>query len=155
MKLEDTIEKYWRAYNGHDLDAILTFMDEDVIIRFPTDPHPAQGKEQLRQRWTLMFTKVIPDISEEILTTVVQNNLAACEVIERGTFNLPPEAASTINISSFSRPYMMHLASLFRFNAKGLIEEIHSYWDTGTFSQQIGLDISHVRSLQSRAKELQ
>ncbi|MDB5054813.1 MAG: hypothetical protein JWM44_2863 [Bacilli bacterium] len=101
----------------------------------------------------MSFGKVIPDIKDEVLKTVVQDDMVACQFIESGTLIIPPEIASSINIPTGNRPYKMRMATFFRFNAKGLIEEIHSYWDTGAFSKQIGIDISVIRSMQSRARE--
>jgi len=149
--LEETIKDYWRAYNNHDLETVLAFMDENVTIYFPTDPQPIQGKEKIRKVWSVSFGKVIPDIKEEVLKTVVQGDMVACQFIESGTLTIPPEIASSVNIPVVNRPYKMRMASFFRFNAKGLIEEIHSYWDTGDFSKQIGIDISVIRSMQSHA----
>lgn len=151
MMLDATMKHYWDAYNEHNLEALLAFYDEEVLIRFPTDPEPARGKEHLRKRWTMLFSKVIPDIHEEHLSTIIQGNLVACEVIESGTFTIPAELAAQMNVPAMSRPYMMPIGSFFQLNAKGLIAEVHSYWDTGTFSQQLGIDIAQVRAMQSRA----
>lgn len=150
MQIAETMEKYWNAYNEHDLEALLSFYDEEVIIRFPTDPQPARGKEQLRHRWTMLFTKVIPDIREALLSTIIQGDLVACETIESGTVTIPSEIATQMNVPAVSQPYVIYVGSFFRFNAQGLIAEVHAYWDTSTFSQQIGIDITHVRAMQSR-----
>lgn len=155
MHLEDTMERYWQAYNRHDLDAVLALMSDDVVIQFPTTPQPIRGKESIRPVWSMLFGTVIPDIHEEVLRTVVQGDTVACEFVESGTLILPPSfAESSASSSPAGRPYKIDIASFFSFNSEGLIERTRAYWDTGAFAEQIGIDISVIRSMQSRARTL-
>ncbi|MFI6601465.1 nuclear transport factor 2 family protein [Nonomuraea sp. NPDC050536] len=59
--------------------------------------------------------------------------------------------AEAMNLSPGGRPYEMPMASVFHFDDNGLIKRLRSYWDTGSFAEQIGIDIGVIRSLQSRA----
>jgi steroid delta-isomerase-like uncharacterized protein len=148
---QQIIQSYWDAYNRHDLEAILNLFAEDVIIHFPTDQEPIVGKENMRKVWMMLFAKVIPDISEEVFSITLQGNRAACQAIERGTLNIPEEVERQMNLPAANRSYTMQVGSFFRFNEEDLIEEVWAYWDTYSFSQQIGVDISIIRTMQSRA----
>lgn len=149
MNLEDTMNQYWQAYSRHDLEAVLAYMSEEVIIQFPTSAQPSRGKDHIRPVWSMLFSTVIPDVRQEVVTTVIQGDTAACEFIETGTLHLPEGVAESV--SAGGRPYTMDMASFFHFDNTGLIDRIRSYWDTGSFAEQIGIDISVVRSMQSRA----
>ncbi|TDW14054.1 nuclear transport factor 2 family protein [Kribbella kalugense] len=143
MNLEDTMNQYWQAYSRHDLATVLAYMSEDVVIQFPTSDQPSRGKDHIRPVWSMLFSTVIPDVHQEVATTVIQGDTAACEFVETGTLHLPQDVAG--------RPYTMEMASFFHFDDTGFIDRIRSYWDTGSFAEQIGIDISVIRSMQSRA----
>ncbi|MEV4399430.1 nuclear transport factor 2 family protein [Nonomuraea sp. NPDC049607] len=155
MSLEDVMNHYWEAYNGHDVDAVLALMSDDMIIQFPTTPEPIQGKENLRPVWSMLFAKVTPDIHEEVVRTVVEGETVACEFVETGTLTVPPGLADALVTGpTRGRPYRMDIAAFFSFNREGLITRVRSYWDTGAFAEQIGLDVAVIRSMQSRARTL-
>ncbi|MGW6277170.1 nuclear transport factor 2 family protein [Kribbella sp. NPDC055071] len=147
MNREDTMNQYWRAYSRHDLEAVLAYMSEDVVIQFPTSAQPSRGKQHIRPVWSMLFSTIIPDVRQEVVHTVIHGDTAACEFVETGTLHLPPGVTE----SAGGRPYTMEMASFFHFDSTGLIDRIRSYWDTGSFAEQIGIDISVIRSLQSRA----
>lgn len=147
------MNQYWLAYSRHDLEAVLAYMSEDVVIQFPTSARPTQGKQHIRPVWSMLFSTIIPDVRQEVLTTTVQGDTVACEFIETGTLHIPQGAAdsSPASLTPCGRPYTMDMASFFHFNNTGLIDRIRSYWDTGSFAEQIGIDISVIRSMQARA----
>ncbi|MEU4228656.1 nuclear transport factor 2 family protein [Nonomuraea sp. NPDC026600] len=151
MQLTDVINQFHQAYSDHDIDALLAFVAEDVTIQFPTSPESIRGKDSIRPVWSMVFDTVIPDVRQEILASVTQGRAAACEFIETGTLAVPSSVAESLGLASGGRPYSMRMASFFEFDDEGLIESIRSYWDTGSFADQIGIDISVIRSLQARA----
>ncbi|WP_214411017.1 nuclear transport factor 2 family protein [Sphaerisporangium fuscum] len=151
MRLNDTINQFHRSYSDHDIEGLLTHLAEDVTIQFPTGPQPIRGKKNIGPVWTMVFTTLIPDIRQELLSTVAHEQFAACEFIETGTLTIPAEAAGPLGLTPGGRPYSMNMASFFHFDDEGLIDEIRSYWDTGSFADQIGIDIAVIRSLQARA----
>jgi steroid delta-isomerase-like uncharacterized protein len=151
MDLATASDRYWTAYNAHDLEGVLALMDDDVTVRFPTTPQPIQGKEPLRKAWTRMFNDVIPDIRVEVVTTVIEGSNVACEHIERGTITLPPDVQELRGLSSPIRPYEMPMGGFKHFNARGLIVESRSYWDTGEMCRQLGIQIQDMHDLTKRA----
>ena len=151
MDLADTINQFHEAHSRHDLDSLLAYMAEDVVIRFPTSPQAIHGKESIRPVWSMVFRTVIPDIRQEVLATLTQGRTASCELVETGTLTIPPAVAESLSLAPGGRPYTLHMSSFFHFDEAGLIDSIRSYWDTGSFAEQIGIDIDVIRSLQERA----
>jgi ketosteroid isomerase-like protein len=141
------VEAYYETYGRHDLDGLLAMMDDDVRIHFPVDEKPKTGKEQIRAAWTLSFNVVIPDIRQELNTIVVDGNHAAVQFTEYGTVHIPDEAARKAGLAVRPRPYAMEMGSFYTFNSRGLISEIRSFWDTGNFARQLGIDIGIIQAM--------
>lgn len=133
------VEGYLKAWNNHDLGALLATLDESVVVVVPSFAEPIRGKQQLRTLWGTLFDKVSPDVKEQVLTTMVEDHTVACECIETAVY--APD--------SIDKPYRIHLAVFFRVNARGLISEIHSYWDTTSMFQQLGKGIAEIRGVLS------
>ena len=41
----------------------------------------------------------------------------------------------------------MEMGSFYTFNSGGLISEIRSFWDTGNFARQLGIDIGIIQAM--------
>jgi ketosteroid isomerase-like protein len=141
------IETYYETYGRHDLDGLLAMMDDDVRIYFPVDEQPKVGKDQIRPAWTLSFSTVIPDIRQELHTIITEGNSAAVQFTEYGTVHIPAEAARQAGLAVRPRPYAMDMGSFYTFTSDGLIREIRSFWDTGNFARQLGIDISIIQAM--------
>lgn len=50
------------------------------------------------------------------------------------------EELETAVLTATNRSYSMHVACFFRVNTEGLIVEIHNYWDTKTYFEQLETD---------------
>jgi ketosteroid isomerase-like protein len=152
MDLCETIRQFHAAYSRHDLDALMAYLAPDVVIQFPTGPKPIWGRDSIRPVWAMVFSTLIPDVRQHGLTTVAHDDTAAaCEFVESGTLTIPPDVAESLKLAPGGRPYRMDMASFFHRNSDGLIDRIRSCWDTGSFAEQIGIDITVIRSLQARA----
>ncbi|WP_197481632.1 nuclear transport factor 2 family protein [Collimonas pratensis] len=56
---EEIVQKQFDAYNARDIDAFLaTYADDVELFSFP-NTRTAQGKEEMRQRYTLRFSDAI------------------------------------------------------------------------------------------------
>ena len=134
----------------HDLDGLLAMMDDDVRIHFPVDEKPKTGKDQIRAAWTLSFNVVIPDIRQELHMIVADGNHAAVQFTEYGTVHIPEEAAPRRALEVRPRPYAMDMGSFYTFDRQGLIRVIRSFWDTGNFARQLGIDIGIIQAMSTR-----
>ena len=151
IDLTTLVETYNTRYAKHDLAGLLAMMDDDIHIYFPIDEKPKVGKEQIRRTWELSFGKIIPDIRPEVHSIIVQGNRAAIQFTERGTVHVPVEAAKKLGIAPVGRPYITEIGSFFTFTPSGLIKEIRSYWDTGKYAKQLGIDIGIIQSMSANA----
>lgn len=152
MDLRETVERFYRSYSQHDLEGVLALLSEDVVILFPTSSQPIRGRHRIRSVWSMVFSTVIPDVQQHELTTVVQGDLAACTFVETGTVVIPPDATSSLGIPAGGRSYRIDMAAFFHADGDGLIDRIRSYWDTGSYADQLGIDVSVIRTLQTRAQ---
>lgn len=150
MNLTDTVNQFHQAYSRHDLEGLLAHLTDDVVIQFPTSPQPIRGKESIRPVWAEVLSTIIPDIQQELLSTVEQGRTVACEFTETGTLTIPAAAAESAGLSPDGRPYRLTMVSFYDFTVDGLIANIRSYWDTGSFAEQIGIDIAVIRAMQVR-----
>jgi ketosteroid isomerase-like protein len=145
------IRSYYESYGRHDLEALLAMMDEDVHIYFPVDDRPKVGKEPVRAAWTLSFTVVIPDIRQQLHTVITDGDHAAVRFTEYGTVHIPEEPARKAGLDVRPRPYAIQMGSFFTFTSQGLIREIRSFWDTGDFARQLGIDIAIIAAMSAGA----
>ena len=143
LTTEDILTAFWRAFNSHDLDAVLSLLEEDVVLHAPAAPEPLVGKARVGAAWYLMFTFVAPDLAKEVVWTSVGERSGACEVIERGTMQVPP-AMTQGGLWSDQRPYEVKMAVHFDLSEAGRISRIATYWDTGGLARQLGVDIGAI-----------
>jgi ketosteroid isomerase-like protein len=147
--LRRLVETYHETYGRHDLDGLMSMMDDDVRIYFPVDEKPKIGKDQIRPAWSLSFSTVIPDIRQELRTIVTEGNHAAVQCTEYGTLHIPEDAARKVGLEVKPRPYITEMGSFYTFTSQGLIREIRSFWDTGNFARQLGIDIGIIQAMSS------
>jgi ketosteroid isomerase-like protein len=141
------VHTYYETYGRHDLDRLLAMLDDHVRIYFPVDDRPKIGKDQIRPAWHLAFTVVIPDIRQELHSVVSDGNRAAAHFTETGTVNIPEPAATRAGIAVKPRPYTMEMGSFRTFTDEGMISEIRSFWDTGRYAEQLGIDIGIIQAM--------
>jgi ketosteroid isomerase-like protein len=66
------VERYCRAMNDHDLEALLDCFDPDYESVQPVNPERnIRGRDTVRERWTTILRDV-PDFRAEILRTAVE-----------------------------------------------------------------------------------
>jgi ketosteroid isomerase-like protein len=141
------VDTYYETYGRHDLDQLLAMLDDGVRIHFPVDDEPKIGKDMVRPAWHLAFTVIIPDIRQELHSVVIDGNQAAVRFTETGTVHIPESSARKAGIAVKPRPYTMEMGSFFTFTDAGLICEIHSFWDTGRYADQLGIDIGIIQGM--------
>jgi hypothetical protein len=153
MDLHTIMDNYWRAYQAHDLDAVLGHLAEHVVIQFPTSPEPIVGRAAIGAVWGRVFSTIIPNIRPRPRSTLVADRTAVCEFVEHGTLVIPDEAAALApgQVEPGAHPYVIEGVSVHHFTEHGLIDRLRSYWDTGSFAAQLGIDIAVIRRLQQSA----
>lgn len=152
LTTEEVLRAFWRAFNAHDLDALLSLLDEDVVLNSIAAPEPIVGKARVGAAWYLMFTFVTPDLHKEVEWTSIGDCSGAFEVTEHGTLQVPAEIHRADNPQSLTpRPYELKMAVHFNLSKEGRICRIATYWDTGSLARQIGLDVETLAEIHRKA----
>jgi predicted ester cyclase len=86
-----------------------------------------------------MFDKALPNLKEELVSIIAEDDRVVCEVVETATFSGPMEFPTGV-IAPTNRSYKLPVASFFRVNSQGLIVEQRTYWDTADWADQMGID---------------
>jgi steroid delta-isomerase-like uncharacterized protein len=134
---EDVIRKYSAARNRHDVNTAVSMLDPDYSEYDPLTPEPRKGTEDWRKNEESV-DKAIPDFEHRILNIVAKGDTVACELLATGTFNAPMELLGRV-IPPTGNRIELRMASFYRVNSKGLIAEVHEYYDSAEVFQQLGL----------------
>jgi steroid delta-isomerase-like uncharacterized protein len=138
MTPKETVNDYWRAWTEHSLDNLLSLLAPDFVSRSSLSQGRAASKDMIAKGFA-MFDKALPDLKEEVVSIIAEDDRVACQIVETATFTGPMELPSGV-VAPTNRPYKLPVASFFRVNAQGLIVEQWTYWDTANWAQQIGID---------------
>src|ERR1700733_8204518 len=121
MTPKETVTNYWRAWSEHNLDDMLSLLAPDFTSRSSLSQGHPVGKDRVAEGFK-MFDKSLPDLKEEVVSIIAEDNKVVCEVIETATFTGPMELPSG-SITPTNRSYKLPVASFFHINAQGLITE--------------------------------
>jgi steroid delta-isomerase-like uncharacterized protein len=138
MTPKETISSYWRAWTEHNLESLLCLLDPEFTSRSSLSQGRPASKDMIAKGFK-MFDKALPNLKEEVVSIVAEENRVVCEVLETATFSGPMELPMGVIIPT-NRSYKLPIASFFRINSQGLILEQRTYWDTADWAQQIGID---------------
>ncbi|HTA83937.1 MAG TPA: ester cyclase [Bacteroidia bacterium] len=138
MSPKETVTKYWRAWSEHNLDDLLALLAPEFISRSSLSQGRAANKDMIAMGFK-MFDKALPDLKEELISIIAEDNRVVCEVIETATFTGPMELPTGV-ITPTNKAYILPVGSFFRTNTQGLITEQRTYWDTSDWARQIGID---------------
>jgi steroid delta-isomerase-like uncharacterized protein len=109
------VEAYFAAFNQHDVDAVMDLYAPHATMLDPTYDEPVEGKDVIRQHLVDLFAAV-PDVNDEVVSTVVQPGFAAVEIVATGT------AVGT------TEPFTLPIATIFTI-ADGRITRDATYYD--------------------------
>ena len=116
------------SWNAKDLDGLVGLLAEKVTARNPlTQKEIVVPKAAFRgslQANMAMF----PDLTMRVDRLIIQGEGVAIEEVEKSTY------------TPTGRFYVMPVACFMRVNPQGEIYEMHNYWDTATYFQQLDTD---------------
>jgi steroid delta-isomerase-like uncharacterized protein len=138
MKPEEIVRSYWRAWSEHNVDHLLALLAPSFVSRSSLSRNRPADRERIALGFA-MFDKALPDLREEVVSVIAEGDCVACQVIETATFTGPMELP-TGTIAPTNRAYAVPVGSFFRLDARGLIVEQRTYWDTASWAQQIRVD---------------
>jgi len=130
----ETFQQWIEAHQAHDLDALLTFLTEDVTIKSSAgeDMPAAVGREQARHHWQTIYN-AFPDFRMDAVDTTEDGDTMFAEIAHGGTMEGPLGPRQPTGES-----YQTQGAFRIDFS-DGKIASTLSYWDTATMAKQLGL----------------
>ena len=136
--LEIVARKAFAAFNSHDLDTYIGLLDPNYVSRDPMLPDPPKGREAYRKINEDIF-KAFPDAKFKILNIASKNGFVAVDLVFSGTFKGPVELGGR-TIPPTGRRFEIKMATFAHVNSKGLITELHDYYDPAVLIQQLGMN---------------
>jgi len=126
------IQEYFDAWRGTDLQKILDYYSDDVVIQLPTGT--LDGKQAVRDNFVIPFVDAFPGNVHSIVSLAHANNLVAVEwnfeAMHKGAF---------ANIEASGRTVQVPGCSLYEYNLETRkIPAGRIYFDLGTLLRQIG-----------------
>jgi steroid delta-isomerase-like uncharacterized protein len=138
MTAKETVISYWKAWTDHNLDDLLSLLDPEFISRSSLSQGRPANKDLIAKGFK-MFDLALPDLKEEIISIIAEDDKVACQIIESATFTGSMELPTGV-LKPTNQSYKIPVASFFHVTAQGLIVEQRSYWDTASWAEQIRID---------------
>jgi steroid delta-isomerase-like uncharacterized protein len=130
------IQRYLDAWNARDVDAVMGFLDEDVVFADVPLGAVARGAAEMRDFVARILTAYSSDFHRELGPVVVADERSyAFEFSEKGTNDLAPAAS---RFPATGRQFSLAAVSIGRLR-NGRIVEHKDYWDLAGYLQQVGL----------------
>jgi ketosteroid isomerase-like protein len=90
MSNTETVHRYWRAWTEHKLADILSLLSTDFVSRSSLSQGQPVGKAMIAQGFQI-FDKALPNLKEDVVSTLADGDRVVCEVVETATFSGPME----------------------------------------------------------------
>jgi len=129
-----TFNEWISAHRAHDLDKLISFVTDDVVIRSAAGEKmpPANGKAEAREHWQGIYN-TFPDFKMEAVALTAEDDRLVAEISHGGTMK-----GRMGDQGPTGKSY--RLTGAFRMDfTNGKIQHIQSYWDTASMAGQLGL----------------
>ena len=136
-RAKEAIVRLVEALSQQDATAVAALYSEDARYYAPGQSEPLRGREQIRSDYADFF-RAFPDLASELLTVIGAGDEACGEFLTRGT-HTGPLASRVGQIAPTGRTFTHKGACFVKVDAKGLIVEDRTYYDTVEFARQLGL----------------
>jgi steroid delta-isomerase-like uncharacterized protein len=131
--VRDFLQAYFDAWKGTDLDRILAYYSDDVMIQLPTGT--LNGKPAVREHFVQPFVGGFPGNVHAMQRLALAPNLVAVEwefqAVHAGQFLGIPATGRRVNVPG---------CSFYQYDLdQQLITGGHLYFDVGTLMRQLGV----------------
>lgn len=130
----DLVERYFKAVNAVDLDAVRALMDPDVDFQAPG---PVSGGPDMVVSWMGPFLDAFPGIDHHIDRIAESGDDVMTEITVRGTHRKPMRSPQG-EIPPTGKPIELKALNAMRVR-DGRIAALHIYFDQMGFMAQLGL----------------
>ena len=145
VNAEEIVRAYVAVWDRHDLDASEKFLDPSIVLYSPLYPNGVRGLAAHHEA-DVKFFKSMPDFQFKIQRIAASGDFVAAELTGTGTSTGPADLPGRPALQPTGRHVEFQLASFFRVNSKGLIEEEKYIYDRLVFLQQIGVSLGGSQS---------
>jgi steroid delta-isomerase-like uncharacterized protein len=130
------MQRYLDAWNARDVDAVMAFLDEDVVLADVPLGAVARGTVEARDFVTRILTAYSSDFHRELGPVLVADDTSyAFEFSEKGTNDLAPAGS---RFPATGRQFSLAAVSIGLLR-NGRIVEHRDYWDLAGYLRQVGL----------------
>lgn len=131
--VQDFVQEYFDAWKGTDLDRILAYYSDDVVIHLPTGT--LDGKAAVREHFVQPFVGGFPGNVHAMRRLALAPSLVAVEwefqAAHTGQFLGVPATGRRVNVPG---------CSFYQYDLnRRLITSGHLYFDVSTLMRQIGV----------------
>jgi len=123
----DVVAMFFRAWNTKNLDGLEAVLAPRVSGRNPLHPGEVTLTREAVRRAIEANMAAFPDLHMKIQNIFCDDGVVAVEEIETGT------------LAATKATYRMAVCCFLRVNAADQITDIHNYWDTDTYFQQLNI----------------
>jgi steroid delta-isomerase-like uncharacterized protein len=130
------MQRYLDAWNARDVDGVLGFMSEDVVLADLPLGEQVQGQAAAREFVARIMSAYSSDFRRQLGRLVLDDGTTyAFEFKETGTNDL---SAPGSRFPATGRPFELSVVSIGRLRG-GRIVEHKDYWDLTDYLRQVGL----------------
>lgn len=130
------MQRYLDAWNSRDVDGVLAFLGDDVVLADLPLGDEVHGLTAAREFVSRIMTAYSSDFRRQLGRLVVDDGTTyAFEFSETGTNDL---AAPGSRFPATGRPFELSVVSIGRVH-DGRIVEHRDYWDLTDYLRQVGL----------------
>jgi len=126
----DKMHKYFDLLFGKELEELLSMFADDINWFIVPTNTAIKGKAQFRamaeNHWA-----VSPDRIKKMLNVFATDEYACLEYVTGGTLKGKADFV-TAKVKPTGRKYELQCCFVFHFNAQGLIDKVHEYFDMAT-----------------------
>jgi hypothetical protein len=129
--LKTIAQKFFAAYDAHDVDGILAFCAEGALGRYA--PYGRDSVMPIRGGIDVIwraFPQAVPNFRVEVIEIILgEANTVVAQAIMSG-----PIPADPLGIAKKGQLVFIPHAYILRFDAKGLISRLDAYWDNAVLN---------------------
>ena len=132
-RIQQSVDRLYRANNAHDPDAVGAVYAEDVVFFDVVSAVTTNGRDAVRQALEDLF-RGFPDFSVMRVALLIDGNMAAHRWVMRGTntgtYDGLPATGNAVEVAG---------ASFFEYDERGFVASSANYVDIPAYLRQLGL----------------
>jgi hypothetical protein len=90
MTPKETVTRYWQAWTEHNLENLVSLLDPEFVSRSSLSQGRPANKDMITKGFK-MFDRALPNLKEELVSIMAEDDRVVCELLETATFSGPME----------------------------------------------------------------